>query len=130
MSEYPNAHCASRPALALLCLVAALALAPQAMAQTWPTKPVRLIVPQAPGGASDALARVIGQKLTEKWGQQVVVENRAGAGGNIGTEAVAKSPPDGYTLLIVANPFTVNPSLFAKLPYDPVRDFQPISLLA
>ena len=84
---------------ALLALAAALSPS-YSQAQTFPTKPVRIVVPQTPGGASDALARIVGQKLSEKWGQPVVIENRAGAGGNIGMDAVAKSPADGYTLLM------------------------------
>jgi tripartite-type tricarboxylate transporter receptor subunit TctC len=115
-------------ALALAC--ASLLMLPVA-AQQFPSKPVRIIVPQTPGGASDALARVIAQKLGQQWGQQVIVENRAGAGGNIGTEAVAKSPPDGYTLLMTyVGTQAINPSLYAKLPYDSVKDFQPVATLA
>ncbi len=102
-----------------------------AAAQTFPSKPVRIVVPQTPGGASDALARVIAQKLNDKWRQPVVVENKAGAGGNIGTELVAKSPADGYTLLMsYAGTQAINPSLYASLPYDSVKDFQPVATLA
>ena len=100
-------------------------------AQTYPTKLVRIVVPQAPGGASDALARIIGQRLSERWQQPVVVENRAGAGGLIGTDAVAKSPPDGYTLLLAYDgTHAVNASLYKTLPFDPVKDFVSVATLA
>jgi len=118
----------------LLCaaVVAGATIVPAraAHAQAYPTKPVRLIVPFPPGGPADVLGRLFGQKLSESWGQPVVVENRAGAGGNIGAEAVAKSAPDGYTLLLIANSHTINASLYSSLPYDPVRDFTPISEVA
>jgi tripartite-type tricarboxylate transporter receptor subunit TctC len=97
-------------------------------AQTYPSKPVRLIVPFAPGGSTDLVARLIGQKLTEAWGQQVIVENRPGAGGTIGVDFVAKSPPDGHTLIFGhVGTFGSGPSLY-KLPYDPIKDFAPIVL--
>jgi tripartite-type tricarboxylate transporter receptor subunit TctC len=120
----------------ILCATLALALAglaggaaAQAPAD-YPTRPIKVIVPFAPGGATDVLARMIGQKLAESWGQQVVVENRPGAGGNIGAEAGARAAADGYTLTLAAAGFmAVNPSLYAKLPYDPVRDFAPVALL-
>ena len=112
--------------------VVALALATFALgaaAQGYPTKPVRIINPFAPGGATDQLARLMAQKLTELWGQSVVVENRPGASGAIGLEAVAKSAPDGYTLAIATQTtHAANPALYAKLPYDPVRDFAPLTL--
>ena len=113
---------------------AATVFAPNAMAQTaatFPTKPVRIIVPQTPGGASDALARIVGQKLSEKWGQPVVIENRAGAGGNIGMDAVAKSPADGYTLLMsYVGSHAINVSIYKKLPFDPEADFTAVATLA
>jgi len=97
----------------------------------YPTKPIRLVVPFTPGGSTDILARVIGQKLTEAWGKQVIIDNRPGAGGNIGVDLVAKSPADGYTLVMGhIGTFGVNPTLYPKLPYDPIRDFQPITLVA
>ncbi len=100
-------------------------------AQTFPTKPVRIVVPQTPGGASDALARIVGQKLSEKWGQPVVIENRAGAGGNIGMDAVAKAPSDGYTLLMsYVGSHAINVSIYKKLPFDPEADFSPVATLA
>ena len=100
-------------------------------AQNYPAKPIRFIVPFAPGGGTDLLGRTIAQKLNEAWGQTVVVDNRAGGGGNIGTDMVAKSAPDGYTLVMgyVGN-LAINPFLFRSLPYDSVRDFAPITLAA
>jgi tripartite-type tricarboxylate transporter receptor subunit TctC len=114
-------------------LLAGAGIAPRAVAQPaadYPTRPVRIIVPFAPGGATDVLARLIGGKLAEAWGQQVVVENKPGAGGNIGAEAGARAAADGHTLTLCAAGFmAVNPSLYPKLPYDPVRDFAPVALL-
>jgi len=101
-----------------------------ALAQPYPSKPIRLVIGFAAGGPSDVAARTIAQKLTEKWGQQVIVDIRPGAGGNIATEIVAKAPPDGYTLLEPAFAHAVNPSLYAKLPFDAVKDFSPILLFA
>ena len=102
-----------------------------AYAQNYPNKPVRLVLPYPPGGGTDVIARPLAQKLGEYLGQQVIVDNRGGAGGNIGMEFVAKSPPDGYTLLLALSAqFAVNPALYPRLPYDPVKDYAPISLLA
>jgi tripartite-type tricarboxylate transporter receptor subunit TctC len=99
-------------------------------AQSYPAKPIRIIVPFPAGGIADLFGRVIGQKFTEAWGQPAVVDNRPGAGGNIGADLVAKSPPDGYTLVTGSiGTHAVNVSLFSKLPYDPVRDFAPVSLI-
>ena len=110
---------------------ALLALAASALAQEpYPSRPVKLVVPFTPGTGIDILARTLGQKLGDEWKVGVVVENRAGASGNIGTEAVAKAPPDGYTLLTTAQTMVVNRALFASLPYDPVKDFAPIAPLA
>ncbi len=117
----------------IACLLAAMALPALAAenAQNYPSKPIRLVVPFTPGGSTDILARVIGQKLTEAWGKQVVIDNRPGAGGNIGVDLVAKSPADGYTLVMGhIGTFGVNPTLYPKLPYDPIKDFQPITLVA
>ena len=115
---------------ALLTLALALSHS-YSIAQTFPTKPVRIVVPQTPGGASDALARIVGQKLFEKWGQPVVIENRAGAGGNIGMDVVAKSPADGYTLLMsYVGSHAINVSIYKKLPFDPEADFVAVATLA
>jgi tripartite-type tricarboxylate transporter receptor subunit TctC len=112
-------------------LLALASLAAAAPAQDFPNRPVKLLVPQAPGGASDALARVMAQKLAEKWGQTVVVENRAGAGGNLGMEAVAAAPPDGYTLLMgYVGTQAINGALYKKLPFDPEKDFAPVATMA
>jgi len=103
----------------------------QAYSQAYPAKPVRVIVPFPAGGGADIYARVVGRKLSENLGQSVVVDNRAGASGIIGCEVVARSTPDGYTLLMgTTGTHTTNPAVFAKLPYDPLRDFAPISLVA
>ena len=110
---------------------ALLGLAMAAPAQTFPNKPMKIVVPQAPGGASDALSRIIAQKLSEKYGQQVVVENKAGAGGNIGTAEAAKAPADGHTLLLgYVGTHVINPHLYKDLPWHPVRDFVPVATLA
>jgi len=106
----------------------ALLLAAGAQAQTFPAKPVRVIVPFPPGGGNDVIGRVVAQKLTERWGQQVVVENRAGANGMVGLQVTAQAAPDGYTLATAAaGPMAVNPALYAKIPYDPVKDFTPVT---
>lgn len=111
-------------------LLAALFLSASALAQPYPSKPVRIIVNFPAGGVADVYARIIGAKVQEAWGQPVVIENRTGAGGNIGAEAVAKSPPDGYTLNMSAiGPHAVNVSLFSRLPYDPVKDFAAVALV-
>ena len=98
-----------------------------AAAQAWPSKPIRVIVPYPAGGFYDTVARLIGPKMTEEFGQPVLVENRVGAGGIVGTDYVAKSPPDGYTIMVGGvGPHGINPGLYPNLPYDPVRDFEPI----
>jgi len=101
-----------------------------ALADSYPSKPIRIIVPYPPGGFNDTLARKLGQKLNEKWGQPVVVDNRPGGSTTIGTNLAAKAPADGHTLLIVSFAFGVNPSLYAQLPYDTQRDFAPVVLAA
>ena len=112
-------------ALTCICFI------PAAHSQTYPDKPIRLVLPYAPGGGADVVGRPLAQRLYEKMGKQVVVDNRGGASGNIGMEIVAKSPPDGYTLVLCLAPqLAVNQTLYSKLPYDPFRDFAPISLLA
>src|SRR5262245_19333495 len=110
--------------------VAALVVTGAAGAQQYPAKPVRIVVPFAPGGSNDILARLVGQKLTEAWGQQVIVENRGGGGTVIGTDVVAKSAPDGYTLLMVSPSHSTNPTLVKKLPFDTLHDLALVILLA
>ena len=115
---------------ALLLAVPALT-APSAMAQQYPSKPIVLVVPFAPGGTSELISRLVAQKLTERLGQQVVVENRPGAAGNIAMEQVARAAPDGYTLILGhIGTLAVNPAMFPKLPYDAIKDFAPVSLIA
>jgi tripartite-type tricarboxylate transporter receptor subunit TctC len=104
-------------------------LAGRVCAQSWPNRFVRLIVPFPPGGGTDAIARVVAGKLSDLWGQQMVVENRGGGAANIGTEAVARADPDGYTMLIASMPLAVNRFLFRSLNYDPVEDLAPVSLI-
>ena len=104
-----------------------LAFSTGLMAQAWPAKTVRIVVPFAPGGATDVVGRIVGQKLGELWGQSVVIENRGGAGGNIGADVVAKAAPDGYTILMTSGSiFTVNPTLYKKMPFDAQKDFIPV----
>jgi len=98
-------------------------------AQAYPSKPVRIVVPFAAGGGTDIVSRVVAQKLTVSLGQTVIVDNRPGAGGIIGTELVARAPADGYTLLAMPSAFSINPSLYAKVPYDPIKDFEQVSTL-
>lgn len=113
------------------CTLAAAQSAPSASsAAGYPTKPIRLVVASAPGGGTDFVARVLGQKVTESIGHPLVIDNRGGAGGTVGSDIVAKSPPDGYTLLMVFVNFAIHPSLYPKLPYDPAKDFAPITTLA
>jgi len=112
---------------ALCALLGAALLGGTASAQHYPSKPVRIIVPFPAGGPTDVVARLIGQKLSEKLGQQFVIENQSGAAGNLGMGAAAKAAPDGYTILFVSSSYVVNPSLYAKVPYDPDRDFIPIT---
>ena len=102
--------------------------APWVMAQdVWPNKPVRLVVPFAPGGSTDVIARMLGQQLSLYWGQPVLIENRAGAGGNVGADVVAKSTPDGYTLLFASGSITINPQLYQRMPFDTRKDLVPIT---
>lgn len=128
MTSTPGLKTARRQVIAML-LFALYAIS--AAAQNYPNRTIRLIVPFSPGGGTDFFARVVAGKLTQALGQQVVVENRAGAGGIIGTDLVAKAAPDGYTLLMGhTGTLAINPALYAKIPYDPVRDFSPVSLVA
>jgi tripartite-type tricarboxylate transporter receptor subunit TctC len=111
-------------------LAAVLALAsPAARAQGYPSRPITLIIPFAAGGSNDVVGRAIGKKLTEAWGQPVVIDNRPGAGALIGTAAVAKAQPDGYTLLLVSPTFTIGPAVRKNMPFDPVRDFTPVAFI-
>jgi tripartite-type tricarboxylate transporter receptor subunit TctC len=120
-----------RGLLRLLAVLLVAGAAATVQAQTYPSKPIRMIVPFPPGGTTDILARAIGAELTKAWGQPVVIENRPGAGGNIGSEAVARSPGDGYTLLMgTVGTHGINPSLYKKMPYDAVKDFAPVTLVA
>jgi len=111
-------------------LAAMFAFAATAPAQTYPAKPIRIVVPAVPGGGTDILARLLSPRLTELFGQTIIVDNRGGAFTNIGTEIVARSAPDGYTVLIATTPHAINPALFPKLPFDPINDFTMISQLA
>src|SRR5229473_4095525 len=113
-----------------LAVVGLAAAASQASAQAYPNKPVHVIISFSPGSSTDIVGRVVAQKLAEMWGQPVLAENRAGAGGSIGTAFVAKAAADGYTLLIDSNAHAVNPAIYAKLPYDTAKDFTDIAPLA
>ncbi len=120
-----------RAALSLAATLAALTPQAAAAADAYPAKPIRFVVAFPPGGGTDIIARSIAQKLAERIAQQVVVDNRPGAGGNIGTDIVAKSAPDGYTILMgSAGPLAINASLFAKMPFDPIKDLAPVTLAA
>ena len=121
----------SRSAMRIAALAAGLICCGGVSAQDWPTRPVTMIVPYAPGGNIDQAARVFGRELSEKLGQQFIVESKGGAGGSLGASGVAKAKPDGYTLLVTANgPSVLNKMLYASLPYDPETDFTPISLIS
>ena len=120
----------SRCLLPALVLVAALATSASGWAQGYPNRAVRLVVPFPAGGPADALGRVIADQLNKMWGQPVIIENRGGAGGNLGAEVVARAAPDGYTLLLNASSHVINASLYEKLPYDPIKDFTPVSEVA
>lgn len=112
-------------------LAAALVLtSPAVRAQTYPSRQITLIIPFAVAGSNDMVGRAIGKKLTEAWGQPVIVENRPGAGGMIGTAAVAAAPPDGYTLLLVSSTFTINPAIRKSMPFDTIKDFTPVAFIA
>lgn len=122
---------AGRAALGAACAaLAALLPCQAAFAQEYPGKPIRLVAPFSPGGGGDTVARLIAQKLSDAFQQQVVVDNRPGAGNIIGTEIVAKAAPDGYTILVAINAHAINPGLRRKLPYDPIADFTPVTLIA
>ena len=116
--------------LAIASLIATPLVGAQSAAQSFPNKPIRFVVPFPPGGGNDILARALAPKMSELLGQQVVIDNRAGAGGNIGADFVAKSPPDGYTIVIASNQVTMNPWIYSKLPFDIAKDFSPIAQIA
>ncbi len=111
----------------LFVLCSAIASSAFAAEATYPSRPIRIIVPFAPGGSTDIVARLVGQKLTESWGQQVIVDNRAGAGGNLGMGLGARATPDGYTIMSVSSSYMVNPTLYSKATYDPFKSFIPIT---
>lgn len=119
-----------KPIRLLVALIFFALLQAPALAQQWPTKTVRWLIPYPPGGSAEILARPIAQKLTELWGQPVVLDFRPGAGGTIATEAVAKAAPDGHTIIVVLAAHAINHSLYSKLPYDTLRDFAPVTLAA
>ena len=130
MTRFPASH--RRAALSALAAASLLLTFPKAFAQgAWPAKPVKIVVPFAPGGTTDILARAIAPELSRVFGQQFIVDNRAGAGGNVGADIVAKSPADGYTVLMgTVGTHGINKALYNKLPYDPQKDFAPITLVA
>ena len=117
-------------AAALACVFASMLAPSAAWSQAWPSKTVKIVVPYPAGGGTDVMARFLAQKFSEMWGQPVVVENKGGAGGNIGADQVAKSTPDGYTLVMMPSNLSINPSLFDKTPWDAVKDFSPIGTVA
>jgi tripartite-type tricarboxylate transporter receptor subunit TctC len=120
-----------RAAVALAAFCLAVPWSASALAQdAWPNKPIRLVVPFAPGGSTDVIARMVGQKLSELWGQPVLIEDRAGAGGNVGADFVAKSPGDGYTLLFASGSVTINPEIYKHMPFDTKKDLVPITNVA
>ena len=120
----------SRPITALAAALALCAAAAAAFAQSWPQRPIKLIVPLAAGGTGDTLARTVGEEMAKELGQPVVIENKPGAGGLVGTELVANAPADGYTLLAVSPSHVINPALHAKKTYDPIKGFEPITVMA
>lgn len=132
LSRFRRAFNPSRVLALVLGASFALAAAFPAVAAdlTYPVRPVRMVVPYPPGGTTDIVARSVARHLSEKWGRDVWIDNRAGAGGNIGVEAVARSPADGYTLLMTGVSFAINPGLYKKLPFDPIADFLPITQVA
>lgn len=117
-------------ALHLLIWSCAVTVAGSCVAQTYPTKPIRVVIPFAPGGGTDVQTRTVAQKLSERWGQSVIVDNRSGANGNIGAALVAKSPPDGYTLLATSGSFATNVGVYDSLPFDPINSFDAVAMLA
>src|ERR1043166_2784822 len=125
----PHNPASSATHVKTICIMLLFVVA-EAFAQGYPAKPIRFLVPAAPGGASELLARLIGQKLMQSWGKPVVVDHRPGAQGIVGAQVVANAAPDGYTLLLVATGYVFNPSIYTKLPYDTIKDFTRITLIA
>lgn len=119
-----------RKPLLIGCIAAALAMTCSAYGQDFPTKPIRVVVPYAPGGGNDVVMRILAPRLSERFGQSVVVDNRAGAASMLGTEIVARAPRDGYTLLISDPAHVINPAVYSKVPYHPVKDFDPVAIVA
>lgn len=119
-----------RLALATAASLALLAALPAAAQSDWPTKPVRMVVPFSPGGSTDVVARLLGQQLSLLWGQTIVIDNRAGAGGNLGTDLVAKAAPDGYTMVLASGSITINPHIYKKMAFDTMKDLTPITNVA
>jgi tripartite-type tricarboxylate transporter receptor subunit TctC len=124
------AHSLRRIFIVAVAAMAAMSAVHQAGAQAWPSKPLKIVVPFAPGGATDIIGRLVAQKLADRLGQPVIVENKPGAGTTIGNAAVAKAAPDGYTLLFAPTPFVITQALYPSLPYDAGKDFAPVALLA
>ena len=126
----PKRTCVKAGFVALAAMITGMQIAPVEAAEAYPGRPVRMIVPFPPGGGADILARIMGEKLTDLWGQQVIIDNRGGAGGTIGTGVAARGLPDGYTLLMASSNHPINAGLFPKLPYDVVESFTSVSLVA
>ena len=124
------AHSLRRIFIVAAAAMAAMGAVHQAGAQAWPSKPLKIVVPFAPGGATDIIGRLVAQKLADRLGQPVIVENKPGAGTTIGNAVVAKAAPDGYTLLFAPTPFVITQALYPSLPYDAGKDFAPVALLA
>src|SRR5438105_13355602 len=121
----------NRRAAVLLVMLVLAAVAGPAASQPYPSRAIRIVVPYPPGGTSDILARALGERLTASWGQPVVVENKPGANGNVGADLVAKSPADGYTLLLAdIGALAISPSVYPTLPFDPTKDFSPVTMVA
>ncbi len=129
-ARFVSAAVSTSKAVCAALIAWAVLFVPVAQADTYPSRPIRIIVPFAPGGTASVMARLVGENLSRRLGQPVIIENKPGGGAIIGTDIVAKSEPDGYTLLLVASSHSTNPSLFSKLPYDTAKDFTPISLVA
>jgi tripartite-type tricarboxylate transporter receptor subunit TctC len=128
--EFFEMHDLQRRALLLLATAAAISAPLAARAQAYPEHPIRMVVPYPPGGGTDVIARIVHGKLQTALGQNIIIDNKGGAGGSVGTDVVAKAPPDGYTVLFTLNSHTVNPAIYAKLPFDTLKDFEPVGTVA